>query len=285
MQTPAILPTTTATTTAKTYAQGMACRLAYLTGASLWVRVLRGEGALLAINTVLVIFAQPPASIAAIQIVLSAVLMAALYAINDWRDAEDDRNNPKKNQQLVEELIEFRRPFFAWLCVLQVGIVAMAFALLGSPAAIAATAMIAINFSYSWWLKGVPFLDVVIVCAWGASFAAIVTPPWSLCLAVGLMTGIMHVFQIQEDRDIDAANQVMTTVVGSERAANGVIALLCGILYFALLDPLGPFWAASAFIPLLLQRVCVDTATAWMGSRIYCGIALVAVLELMNEIG
>jgi 4-hydroxybenzoate polyprenyltransferase len=285
MQTPAILPTTTSTTTAKPYARGMARRLAYLTGASLWARVLRGEGALLAINTVLVIFAQPPARIATIQIVLSAVLMAALYAINDWRDAEDDRNNPKKNQQLVEELIELRRPFFAWLCVLQIGVVAMAFALLGSHAAIAATAMIGINFSYSWWLKGVPFVDVVIVCAWGASFAAIVTPPWSLCLAVGLMTGIMHVFQIQEDRDVDAANQVMTTVVGSERAASGVIALLCAVLYLALLDPLGPAWAASAFIPLMLQRVCADTPTAWMASRIYCGVAVLAVLESMHEVG
>jgi 4-hydroxybenzoate polyprenyltransferase len=283
MQTPTTLSTTT--TTVKPYAQGMVRRLAYLTGASLWARVLRGEGALLAINTALVIFSQPPARIATIQIVVSSLVMAAMYAINDWRDAEDDRSNPKKNQQLVEDLIELRRPFFVWLCLLQVGVVGVAFTLLGSPAALAATAVIAINFSYSWWFKGVPYADVVAVCAWGAVFTAIVTPPWSMCLAVGLMTGIMHVFQIQEDRDVDAANQVMTTVVGSRRAANGVIALLCVGLYFALLDPLGPVWAASAFIPLLLQRVCADTAKAWMASRIYCGVAVLAVLELTHEIG
>jgi len=262
----------------------MVRRLGYLTGASLWARVRRGEGALVAINATLVLFARPPAGIAAIQIGVSVLLMAALYAINDWRDAEDDRSNPKKNQQLVEDLIELRRPFFAWLCVLQIGVVAIAFALLGWQAALAAAVMIAINFSYSWWLKGVPFADVVTVCAWGACFAAIVTPPWSLCLAVGLMTGIMHVFQIQEDRDVDEANDVRTTVVGSGRAAVGAIALLCAGLYLALLDPLGPFWAASAFIPLLLQRVCADTSTAWMASRIYCGIALLAVLGVMHEI-
>lgn len=282
MQTPTTLSTPT---TAEPCVQGTARRLAYLTGASLWARVLRGEGALLAINTTLVVFAQPPAWIATIQILVSAVLMAALYAINDWRDAENDRRNPKKNQQLVEDLIELRRPLFVWLCMLQVGVVAIAFALLGSPTALAVSAMIAINFGYSWLFKGVPYADVIIVCAWGAAFTAIVTPPWSMCLAVGLMTGIMHVFQIQEDRDVDAANRVMTTVVGSGRAANGVIALLCAGLYFALLDPLGPVWAASAFIPLLLQRVCTDTATAWMASRIYAGVAVLAVLELTHEIG
>jgi 4-hydroxybenzoate polyprenyltransferase len=280
MQTPATLSTTTTEPHAHAHGHGMARRLAYLTGASLWARVRRGEGALLAINATLVVFAQPPASIATAQIMVSAVLMAALYAINDWRDAEDDRNNPKKNQRLVEDLIELRRPYFVWLCVLQIGVVAIAYALLGSPAALAATAMIAINFSYSWWLKGVPFADVVSVCAWGAAFVAIVTPAWSLCLAVGLMTGIMHVFQIQEDRDVDAANQVMTTAVGSGRAANGVIALLCAGLYLAFLDPLGPVLAASAFIPLLLQRLCADTATAWMASRIYCGVTVLAVLGM-----
>lgn len=282
MQTPTTLSTTT---TARPYVQGTPRRIAYLTGASLWARVVRGEGALIAINMTLVVFAQPPAWIATTQILVSTLLMAALYAINDWRDAEHDRSNPKKNQQLVEELIELRRPFFAWLCMLQLGIVAIAFALLDSHAALAVTAMIAINFCYSWWLKGVPFVDLVIVCVWGATFTAIVTTSWSLCLAVGLMTGIMHFFQIQEDHDVDAANQVMTTVVGSGRAANGAIAVLCIGLYFSLLDPLGPVWAASAFIPLMLQRVCTDTATAWMASRVYCGVAVLAVLGLMNEIG
>lgn len=278
-------PTTLSTTTAELCVQGTPRRIAYLTGASLWARVVRGEGALIAINMTLVVFAQPPAWIATIQILVSTLLMAALYSINDWRDAEHDRSNPKKNQQLVEDLIELRRPFFAWLCVLQLGIVAIAFALLGSPAALAVAAMIAINFCYSWWLKGVPFVDLVIVCVWGATYTAIVTTSWPLCLAVGLMTGIMHFFQIQEDRDVDAANQIMTTVVGSGRAANGAIAILCAGLYFSLLDPLGPVWAASAFIPLMLQRVCTDTATAWMASRIYCGVAVLAVLGLMNEIG
>lgn len=282
MQTPATL----STTTAAPRSQDAVRRLAYLTGASLWARVLRGEGALLAINATIVVFLRLPVGIAATQIGVSALLMAALYAINDWRDAEDDRSNPKKNQQLVEDLIELRRPFFAWLCVLQVVLVFVAYGLLGAPSALAVTAMIAINFAYSWWLKGVPFADVVIVCVWGGTFTAIVTTSWSLCLAVGLMTGIMHVFQIQEDRDVDAANEVITTVVRSGgRAANGAIALLCLGLYSALLGPLGPIWAASAFIPLLLQRLCADTSSAWMASRIYCGIAVLASLGLMHEIG
>ncbi|MHC5035566.1 MAG: UbiA family prenyltransferase, partial [Planctomycetota bacterium] len=181
----------------------MPYRLLYLTGAPLWERFRRREGALLAVNTTVVVFAQPPALEGAIQIAMSALVLAVVYAVNDWHDAEEDRKNPKKNQRLVEALVALRRPFFAWLCAMQIALVLFALAALGPAAALVVAAMIAINFTYSWWLKGVPIADLLVVWAWGATYTAIVAPPWLLCVTVGLMTAIMHVFQIREDRDVD----------------------------------------------------------------------------------
>lgn len=280
MQPPTTLPPRP--TTAEPRARGAGLRLVPLTFASLWARVRRGEGALLAISVTWVVFDQPPGGIAATRIAISTVLLAALYAINDWRDAEDDRRNPKKDQRLVEERIVLRRPLFAWLGALQLGLAAIAFALLGPVAGAATLAMIAINYAYSWWLKGVPVADIATVCAWGGVFVAIVGTPWPICAMVGLMTGIMHVFQIQEDRDVDAANDVRTTVVGSQRAAGRAVALLCAGLFLAQIAPLGALGAATAVTPLLLQRFCARTATAWMLSRVYCGLAVLAALGGMH---
>jgi len=268
-------------TTTSPRAQGLARRLLYMSGASLWERFRRGEGGLLAINVTLVAFARPTALVGASQIAISALLLAAVYAINDWRDAEDDRRNPKKNQKLVGMLVEFRRPFFVWLCAMQLALIVFSWAAVGPAAAVAVAAMVAINFIYSWRLKGVPIADLFIVFAWGASYVASVTPPWSLWVAIGLMTGIMHVFQTQEDRDVDVANDVLTTVAGSARARYGAVALQCAGLYLALLGSLGPLLAASAFVPVLLQRLFVDNAKAWMASRIYCGIVVLAVLRVV----
>jgi len=253
-----------------------------MTGAPLWERLRRGEGGLLAINAAAVAFTQPPILVGASLIAISALLLAAVYGINDWHDAEDDRTNPKKNQKLVEALVEFRGPFFGWLCAIQVSLVVLALAAIGPAAAVAVAVMVAINFTYSWWLKGVPVADLVIVFAWGASYVAIVTPPWSLCIVVGLMTGIMHVFQAYEDRDVDIANNVATTVAGWARARSGAVALLCAGLYLALLGSLGPLLAVSAFLPVLLQRLFVDNAKAWMASRVYCGITVIAVLCVVH---
>ena len=264
---------------------GLLPQVLYLSVPPLWERFLRGEGALLAINAAIVVFAGPPLGTAALQLATSALVLALLYALNDWRDAEDDRRNPKKNQQLVETLVELRRPFLAWLVGLQVGLTVLAFAVLGAEVGCAVAAIFAVNVCYSWWLKGVPVADLLIVWAWGASYVAIVGPPWSVCVAVGLMTAIMHVFQIQEDRDVDAANHVVTTAVGWRHAAGGAVALLCAALYAVLIAPLGPWLALSAFVPLALQVLFADTAKAWMASRVYCGATVLAMLFVLHGHG
>lgn len=241
-------------------------------------RFRRGEGALLLVNAALAAASRPSAPTLIASVAVSGLVLATAYSVNDWRDAEADRRNPKKNKGLVEAMLEWRRSFLAWLVVLHVGLVALAFAALGARAALAVATMLSINFLYSWWGKGKPLLDLLVVGAWGASYAAIAASDARLCAVVGLMTAMMHVFQMQEDRAVDAVNQVSTTAVRLPQVATLSLGALCAGLAAALYAPLGPLLAASAFAPLALRWLVSNTARAWMACRVYCGLALVAAL-------
>ncbi|MDJ0786998.1 MAG: UbiA family prenyltransferase [Myxococcota bacterium] len=263
---------------------------AFLTGAFLRMnsgplieRFRRGEGALLVVNLALVAFLQPPLGEALGYAVLSTAVLTAAYAVNDWKDAEDDRRNPKKNQQLVEALARFRRPFGIWLGILHLGLPLLALAWLGGHASLAVLAMLGVNSLYSFWLKGLPIADLLIVGVWGAFYAAIVPAPWRIYVFIGAMTAIMHIFQIQQDRDVDARNEVSTTAVRIPQLATVAFAVFCASIFFALLEPLGPIWASTAAIPLILRLGIGDTGHAWMASRVYCGVALLALLRTLHE--
>lgn len=256
----------------------MIVRFFAMTWLPLQERFRRGEGALLLVNAALAAAARPPARTLFGAIAVSGLVLATAYAVNDWRDAEADRRNPKKNQRLVEAMLEWRRPFLIWLGALHAALVALAFAALGARAAIAAATMLGINFLYSWWGKGKPLLDLLVVGAWGASYAAIAASDARLCAIVGLMTAMMHLFQMHEDRDVDAVNEVSTTAVRLPHLATLSLGTLCAGLAAVLYEPLGPVLAATAFAPLGLRRLVSNTAGAWMACRVYCGLALVAAL-------
>ena len=253
-------------------------RLLWMTWLPLGERFRRGEGALLLVNAALVGATRPAPWTLGLAIALSGLVLAAAYGINDWRDAEGDRRNPKKNQRLVEAMIEWRGPFGAWLALLHVGLVGLAFVTLGPSSALAVAVMLGVNSLYSWWGKGRPGVDLVLVGVWGASYAAVVVSDAGLCLSVGLMTAMMHVFQMQQDRAVDAANDVTTTAVRLPHLTNVSLAGLCAGLAAALSGPLGLPGAASAFVPLGLRLGVHDTGRAWMACRVYCGITLLWVL-------
>jgi 4-hydroxybenzoate polyprenyltransferase len=141
--------------------------------------------------------------------------------------------------------------------------------------------MLAVNAIYSGWLKAMPIADLMIVGFWGALYAAIVPAPWQVYLFIGAMTAIMHIFQIQQDRDVDAANHVSTTAVRIPRLATFAFVAFCLSIAYSLLAPLGPIWAATAAVPLALRLAIPDTSHAWMASRVYCGVALVALLRTL----
>ena len=274
--------TTSEATASATSVAGPAVSFLRMTSGPLWERFLRGEGALLVVNVALVVAMQPPFAAAAAYLFLSTLVLTAAYAVNDWKDAEDDRNNPKKNQRLVEALVRYRRPFLVWLCILHLGLPLLAWLWLGAEAAFPVAAMLAVNALYSGWLKGIPIADLLIVGVWGAAYAAIIPAPWRLYVFVGAMTAIMHIFQIQQDRNVDARNHVSTTAVRVPHLATLAFAAFCVSIFFSLLGPLGPIWAATAAVPLVLRLAIRDTGRAWMASRVYCGIALLALLRTLH---
>lgn len=260
----------------------VAARFPYLVFAPLFERFRLGEGLLLAINAVIVLALGPPLLRGTAQLVFSLVVIAALYSFNDLVDCQADRSNPKKNQRLVGTFIEYEREFTAFLYGLKLALVALAWAILGPHTAFVVAAIFAINMLYSLWVKGVPFADILLVGAWGGVYAALPDTPWRVCLLVGIMTTVSHVFQILVDRDVDARNDVHTTAVHSPRSVSAVLAGACVALYVALIGPLGPFWALSAGLPLGFHRLAPSVEAAWMLSRVYFGVALLAALGILH---
>ena len=113
---------------------------------------------------------------------------------------------------------------------------------------------------------------------WGCLYSAIVVPSWRVCVLVGVMTAVCHIFQALGDREVDAHNRVRTTAVFSPSVTTGALGIVCGVLYLVLSPALGALWSLSAFVPLALMLGLGATGAAWMLSRIYFGLALLAVL-------
>lgn len=259
-------------------------RVSFLVFAPLFERFRLGEGALLAINAAVIWFLAPEPFRGAVQLVLSFVVIAALYSFNDLVDCQADRHNPKKNQKLVSAFVDHEREFTAFLYGLQMLLVVLAWVLLDLRTALVVIAIFAINMLYSLRIKGVPFADIVLVGVWGGIYCAIPDTPWRFCLLVGIMTTVSHVFQILVDRDVDTQNDVHTTAVRSLRTTTAVLAGICVALYVALLQPLGALWGLTAFAPLALHLAIARTETAWMLSRIYFGAVLLVTLGATNGI-
>ncbi len=256
----------------------LAAQYLYLTFAPLWERFVRGEGALVAINAAILWFAQPGLYAGLIALGLSFLVLAILYSFNDLHDAEADRNNPKKNPLLVTAFLQNQRAFYYYLGAVKLGLVLLTYLLLDARTAAAVFAVLVVNMLYSLWAKGVPLVDILLVAAWGAAYSAVASPPWRICLLVGVMTSVTHIFQMLSDREVDTKNRVKTTAVFSVAATTGMLAVVCAALALGLVPALGPVWSLTAFVPLALHLASLTTTTAWWLSRIYFGVTLIVAL-------
>jgi decaprenyl-phosphate phosphoribosyltransferase len=118
-------------------------------------------------------------------------LSGAVYAFNDVRDAELDRRHPTKRRRPVAAGTLSRSTALAVAACLAAG--ALVFAALLAPAFAATCAgYLALNLSYSLYLKRVAFLDVLLITggfllrvAGGAFAIAVPISPWLLaCTAL-----------------------------------------------------------------------------------------------------
>jgi hypothetical protein len=256
-------------------------------GALLWVnakpllnRLERGEGLLLAVNLSVVLFARPDAATLLAQAFVSTAVLALLYGLNDVYDSARDLNDPGKDQTLARFCAAHRGQLLGILQLEKVGVVLLAFALLGARSAGAVAALFLVNIAYSSVLKGKAGLDVLWVGLWGALYAMVpgAAVPLDLVLLVGVMTSICHVFQILRDREADDMNQIHTSAVASRWLPFAQLGVGCAAMAAVLWAGLGPLAAATAFAPLLLRLTLASNQTAWLASKAYYGIVWLLML-------
>jgi 4-hydroxybenzoate polyprenyltransferase len=247
-------------------------------------RLERGEGLLLAVNLSIVLVARPDVAILLAQVLISTVVLALLYGLNDVYDCARDRNDPGKDQALARFCVAHRRRLLGILQVQKVAVVLAAFALLGARSAGAVAALFLVNLAYSAILKGKAGLDVLWVGLWGALYAMVpgVALPLEAVLLVGVMTSICHVFQILRDRDADDANRIQTSAVASRWLPYAQLGACCSVMAAVLWSTLGPLAAASAFAPLALRLLLESNQTAWLASKAYYGIVWLLVLRSLH---
>lgn len=248
-------------------------------------RVQRGEGALLAVNVSLIAWHWPGLSWGVASIVVCVLTIGLMYALNDLYDAPTDANNPKKDRALIATYLEHRGASAAAIAVLKLFTIGFAYVTLGAQVAVAVVGAMVVNLVYSFWLKGVPVIDVVWCGVWGAVYAAIVSASVWVWAMVGLMTAICHLYQALDDRVSDAANAITTTAVRSPGLSTGVLAVLSVLLFAVLRAPLGDALALSAFTPLAIYFVSGSARTGWLLTKVYFGVVWLYLLEVAGAAG
>jgi 4-hydroxybenzoate polyprenyltransferase len=264
---------------------GTLAALAWAGAASTLHRVRRGEGALLAVNLSLVAHRGVADAGAGAQVLVSALTIGLMYALNDLYDAPLDANNPKKDPALIAVYLEHRRTGAVAIALLTLATLALAFATLGGPATAAVAGTMFANVVYSTFLKGVPVVDVVWCGLWGALYAAIVTASPLLLAVVALMTAVCHLYQALDDRAADAANAVITTAVRSPALSRTVLLVLCALLVAALRPPFGGVWALTAVTPLAIFLSSGSARTGWLLTKGYFGVMWLCLLGVAHAAG
>ena len=90
------------------------------------------------------------------------LLASAIYIVNDYRDREADRNHPTKARRPLAAGTVSLSVAFALLLLLSISGFAMALWLSPAFAAVGA-AYVAMNLAYSFWLKHVAIVDVLLI--------------------------------------------------------------------------------------------------------------------------
>jgi hypothetical protein len=247
-------------------------------------RLQKGEGLLLAVNLSITLFGRPDLTTFLAQALLSTLVLALLYSLNDVYDCRNDLNDPTRDHAFVSFCVQNRSNLFVILVLEKAAVVALALGLAGARGAAATAAVFVVNFAYSAIFKSRVAIDVVWVGLWGALYAMVpgVPVPLSLVVLVGVMTSICHVFQVTRDRPVDDVNGLRTSAVASPWLPSVELALCCAVMGAILGYHLGPVAALSAASPLLLRSAMSSNQIAWLLSKSYYGLMWVLVLGAVS---
>lgn len=253
---------------------------------SLTLKIMRSEGALLAVNLmVLVKSGSRNFYFLGAGFIISLLMLAQLYGFNDAWDAPRDMNDPDKPREIAGIILARRGAFLLASALWAVLLSGVAYLCL--PAALyAVLAMISVNTVYSILLKGIPLLDVLTVILWGACFPGLTGFPLApeLLLAAGLMTGISHVWQTLRDKTADKAQRVRTIAVFSENFSVITVFFLCCVLMLivaARADNLGgELLVVLCAAPLLIYSLVPGIRKVWFLSKLVFAVLWAGLLFL-----
>jgi 4-hydroxybenzoate polyprenyltransferase len=247
-------------------------------------RLRRAEGVLLAINASIILTHEASPRRMAMQLLVSAVVLALLYAYNDVYDCEADVENPKKDRRLVLLLIAHRARIIRALVVLSAAAIVVSYLALGMASAVAVASVLSINVVYSHVLKRTAVIDVLWVGLCGGAY--VLTPgiplDFRVVLLVAVMTGASHVFQTLGDRSVDRLNRVQTTAVVSPRLASALLVAFCAVAAWVVGHYFGPVLALTAFLPFAAHLAIDDAERAWLLSKVYFGVLWLALILLSD---
>ena len=239
-------------------------------------RIRLGEGGLVGMATWAAAWQTADPLRTASVLVVTTVLLAALYLYNDVSDRGVDSYNPAKIAEHRAPLS--RRPgvFFAVALAAHALVCAAAWVLLGPFAAACGVLLLALNPLYSSVAKRVPGLDVVVVGVMGAAVVGFATTSASLLQIAAAMTGISHAFQTRDDTTADRAAGVHSSATAAPFAREAIWLALCAAFAWTVFARLGAPWAASAVIPYALLSRSRDASRAWAIARVYFTVVWIA---------
>ncbi len=239
-------------------------------------RIRLGEGGLIGMATWAAAWQTRDPLVTASVLVLTTVLLAALYLYNDVSDRAVDTYNPAKVAEHRAPLSRRPRAFFAIALATHAFVAAAAGVLLGPFAVACAVLLLGLNPLYSRVAKRVPGVDVVVVGVMGAAVVGFATVSASLLLIAGAMTGISHAFQTRDDSAADRAAGIQSSATAAPLAREAIWLALGAVFAWTLSERLGASWAASTVIPYALLSRTRDAGRAWTVARVYFTVVWIA---------
>lgn len=250
-----------------------------------YLRIKLGEGGIALFNVTQTWFATHNIVQTTIVLIVSILVLCALYGFNDYLDRKADMLNPKKDQKFVLLINQNSHAFLFINIILKAVLLMAVYLLWGYWQMVFLFLLFVVNMLYSIKVKSIPIADILIVCVWGAAITLFVPSiDIKLSIAAGIMTGIAHIYQMRTDKDIDVQNNVTTSIARFPQWAFIQQLILCLILsatffYFNC----QPLLVASAIAPFLLFVFMKKNEHAWFFSRVYFAVAWI--ILLVNKYG
>lgn len=250
-----------------------------------YLRIRLGEGGITLFNVTHTWFATHNFVQTIIVLIISILVLCALYSFNDYWDRKADMLNPKKDQKFVLLINQNSNVFLFINFILKTVLLIAVYLTWGYWQLIFLFLLFVVNIIYSVKVKSIPIADIAIVCVWGAAITLFVpTIDIELSIIAGIMTGIAHIYQMRSDKDIDAQNNVTTSISRFPKWAffqQLVLCLVLGVIFFFFNQSL--FMIASALTPFLLYVFIHRNEQAWFYSRAYFAVAWI--ILLFNKYG